>query len=134
VSKYPHRQVQVRKELSAYIPIEPFGVFSSHAQRTSRCTKKQTLTHVLHHKLNAPSDAQKENTCSLSNEPLLAAHKTCLPHNPSLGPTELGHHLCDDRAHLGICLVLSKVGRIVHHWNQALKQRVKSIDVYINSI
>jgi len=88
--------------------------------------KKQTLAHVLHQKLNAPPDAQKENTCSLSNEPLLAAHNLTAT-QPSLGPTELGHHLCDDRAHLGIRLVLSKVGRIVHHWNQALKQWVKSM-------
>ena len=77
-------------------------------------------THVLHHKLNTPRCTKREH--------LLTVQGTfaCCPQNLtrpqlSLGPTELGHHLCYDRAHLGIRLVLGKVGRIVHHCNQGLK-------------
>jgi hypothetical protein len=61
------------------------------------------------HKLNLILDAQTSTSL-------------CLPlTKTSLGPTELAHHLCYDRAHLGIRLVLGEVGRIVHHCNQGLK-------------
>jgi len=104
----------------ASIPTEPTSVFHHKLNAPPDQMPRKKNTHVLHHKLNTPRCTKREY--------LLTVQGTfaCCPQNltgtqPSLGPTELGHHLCYDRAHLGIRLVLGKVGRIVHHCNQRLK-------------
>jgi hypothetical protein len=101
------------------IPTEPTSVCHHKLNATPDAQEKKP-TYVLHHKLNTPRCTKGEHLLTVQG--IFA----CCPRNlagtqPSLGPTELGHHLCYDRAHLGVRLVLGEVGRIVHHCNQGLK-------------